>query len=310
ENGTITVVLPNGEEYVFEADENGNVDEVFPVALEDNTEITVILADSEGNSVEETLLYSSSPDPEEDEEQPEDGDDSGDGQEDDGSEDGQDGDDSDNGQEDDGSEDGQDGDDSDDGQEDDGSEDGQNGDVPGDGQEDDGYEDGQDGDETGDGQEDDGSEDGQEGDGSEDGQDGDDSGDSQDGETSDDGEATYSYLEDYGSGIVVKSDSSVLLDKTLSVELLPDSELIDLPHDLYNIEDLDEEGNEYELTHPVTVTVPAAASVASVDYFGEDGDCLAEVSYSVADGPVSFESSDFRQYAVAYEEGTYANRAG
>src|SRR5690625_3789446 len=105
ENGTITVVLPNGEEYVFEADENGNVDEVFPVALEDNTEITVILADSEGNSVEETLLYSSSPDPEEDEDQPEDGDDSDDGQEDDDSEDGQDGDASDDGQEDDGSED-------------------------------------------------------------------------------------------------------------------------------------------------------------------------------------------------------------
>src|SRR5699024_7907741 len=152
--------------------------------------------------------------------------------------------------------------------------------------------------------------DGQEGDGSEDGQDGDDSGDSQDGETSDDGEVTYSYLEDYGSGIVVRSDSSELLDKTLSVELLPDSELIDLPHDLYNIEVLDEEGNEYELTHPVTVTVPANGSVASVYYLGENGEVLEEVSYSEEDGHVSFEASDFSQYAVAYEEGTYANKDG
>src|SRR5699024_12871935 len=124
---------------------------------------------------------------------------------------------------------------------------------------------------------------------------------SQDGETSDDGEATYSYLEDYGSGIVVKSDSSELLDKTLSVELLPDSELIDLPHDLYNIEVLDEEGNEYELTHTVTVTVPANGSVASVYYLGENGEVLGEVSCSVEVGHVSLEAAGLIQFDVVYE---------
>src|SRR5699024_1326005 len=47
-----------------------------------------------------------------------------------------------------------------------------------------------------------------------------------------------------------------------------------------------------------------------VYYLGENGEVLEEVSYSEEDGHVSFEASDFSQYAVAYEEGTYANKDG
>ena len=431
EGGTITVVLPDGEEYVFEPDETGNVDEVFPVALDDNTEITVIFTDSEGGTYQETLLYTSTPteedpeeedDPEEDD-QPEDGeetpgedDQSDEGEDDNSDDDGQDGDDgqddsddSDDSQDGDDSEDGQDDEDTDDeetpdseepplsessnfsanlsgyegdgyltidgsapkntvvtlalpdgsteevtvddsgsfsveideypvgsevnvhflfeddsefeddleikylGDDDEDSDDGQDGDDSDDGQDDsDDSDDGQDGDGSDDGQDDsEGSEDGQEGDDSEDGQDdGEGSDDDQEGDDSeelDEDETAYSYLEDYGSGITVHSNSGELLNLTLSVEVLSPSDLIDGPHDLYDIEILDEDGNDYDLKNPVTVSIPADGSVANVYYLGENGETFEEVSYSVEDGYVTFEVSDFSQYAVAYNQGAAAD---
>ena len=413
EGGTITVVLPDGEEYVFEPDETGNVDEVFPIALDDNTEITVIFTDSEGGTYQETLLYTSTPteedpeeedDPEEDD-QPEDGeetpgedDQSDEGEDDNSDDDGQDGDD---GQDDsDDSDDSQDGDDSEDGQDDEETDDEETPDSEEpplsessnfsanlSGYEGDGYltidgsapkntvvtlalpdgsteevtvddsgnfsveideypvgsevnvhflfeddsefeddleikylgddeeedsDDGQDGDDSDDGQNDsEGSDDGQDGDDSDDGQDdsegSDDGQDGDDSEDLDEDEAIYSYLEDYGSGITVHSNSGELLNLTLSVEVLSPSDLIDGPHDLYDIEILDEDGNDYDLKNPVTVSIPADGSVANVYYLGENGETLEEVSYSVEDGYVTFEVSDFSQYAVAYNQGAAAD---
>src|SRR5699024_11173634 len=123
-------------------------------------------------------------------------------------------------------------------------------------------------------------------------------------------ESAILLLEGYWLRYVVENRFTEPAEQDVFGRITPDSELIDLPHDLYNIEVLDEEGNEYELTHPVTVTVPANGSVASVYYLGENGEVLEEVSYSEEDGHVSFEASDFSQYAVAYEEGTYANKDG
>lgn len=164
-------------------------------------------------------------------------------------------------------------------------------------------EDDQDGDEgTDDGQED--------GDDTDEGQDdGEESVEDQDGDDSeelDEDEITYSYLEDYGTGIMVHSNSAELLNLTFSVEVLSPSALIEEPHDLYDIEILDEDGNEYDLSNPVTVSIPADGSVANVYHLGENGETVESVPYSVEDGYVVFEVSDFSQYAVAYNEGAGA----
>src|SRR5699024_9919099 len=141
------------------------------------------------------------------------------------------------------------------------SEDDQDGDVD---DSDDGQEDGDDTDE--------GQDDGEE---SVEDQDGDDS------EELDEDEITYSYLEDYGTGIMVHSNSAELLNLTLSVEVLSPSALIEEPHDLYDIEILDEDGNEYDLSNPVTVSIPADGSVANVYHLGENGETVESVPYSV-----------------------------
>ena len=123
---------------------------------------------------------------------------------------------------------------------------------------------------------------------------------SDDDDREDDEEYNYSYLEDYTSGIVVSSSTGELIGKTLSVEMLNGYDLFDAPHDLYDIEILNEDGSEYSPEKPVTVSIPATSNVIAVYYQGEDGETLEELQYSVDDGYVTFEVSDFSQYAVAY----------
>ena len=106
----------------------------------------------------------------------------------------------------------------------------------------------------------------------------------------------------WASGITVSSAPGELEGVQLVVEVLEGSELISNPHDLYDIELLDADGNKYEPEVPVTVSIPANGTVTNVYYLGESGETLTELAYEVVDGYVVFTTDSFSQFAVEYDE--------
>ncbi|WP_342388862.1 LPXTG cell wall anchor domain-containing protein [Salinicoccus bachuensis] len=111
-----------------------------------------------------------------------------------------------------------------------------------------------------------------------------------------------SSVVDEASGITVSSATGELEGVQVSVEVLEDSGLISNPHDLYDIELLDADGNEYEPEASVTVSIPANGTVSNVYYLGESGETLTELAFEVMDGYVVFTKDSFSQFAVEYGE--------
>lgn len=110
-----------------------------------------------------------------------------------------------------------------------------------------------------------------------------------------------STLIDERTGISVSSEYDELEGLQLRVQVLNASDRISNPHDRYDIELVDADGNFYELQNSVTVSIPVNGEVSNVYYLGES---LTDLPYELIEGNVIFNVDSFSEYVVTYKENT------